>query len=492
MLVRPPLVLLAVGAIFVASSAFGETPIGSDALPGIHRLGFAKGPNKSRLSAAATVGYGFTEAQSDADAAHHRQIGEFALGVAPVRWFAADLRLEERYDLHPDDGRGTDDGWVFDPKFGLRAPIALSSSVGIAPDVTVWLPGASSVGTAFEAATFDFRALATLSTRTADIGLAVGYRLDRSSAAGENAARLRPGDRLALGLSDFDAVLCSLGTSVDLGKVSLKGEVGADLLIGSGAPSVGESPIRALIGAGFDLTRGLALDVLVEGSLSSRPDFGATDPLIPIEPRVSALIGVRYGLEPSPPPPPQARPKEKPKAVAPKPEPPKAPVKVPVQVRLQDDDEQPVVGARVTIRIGDKTCELEGDDEGMYRASECPTGKGKLHSTGGGIADLERDVELSGTQTVELEAKGQIAALSAQIRGLVRSFAGKPVAATITVLPAGTKVTADAQGVFTIDAEPGKYEVVIEAEGYVTQKRAVELKQQGVVVLNADLVKEAP
>jgi hypothetical protein len=81
-----------------------------------------------------TLGYGYTEPQAAFDDAHHRQVGRLALGAAPVDWFAASLRFDERYDLHPDDGRGEDDGWVFDPRLGARPGLRHGDVRGAGPD----------------------------------------------------------------------------------------------------------------------------------------------------------------------------------------------------------------------------------------------------------------------------------------------------------------------------------------------------------------------
>jgi hypothetical protein len=78
---------------------------------------------------------------------------------------------------------------------------------------------------------------------------------------------------------------------------------------------------------------------------------------------------------------------------------------------------------------------------------------------------------------------------SGQVRGLVRAFDGKAIAARITVEPGGHQTRTDAQGFFQIDVPPGKYEVIIEAKGYAAQRRGVEVEKDGVLILNADLAR---
>jgi len=77
-----------------------------------------------------------------------------------------------------------------------------------------------------------------------------------------------------------------------------------------------------------------------------------------------------------------------------------------------------------------------------------------------------------------------------QIRGVVRSFDGKAVGARIRIEPPGTETRVDDKGSFQIDVPPGSYDIVVEAAGYVTQRRRVQVEPQGVVILNADLVKK--
>lgn len=464
-------------------------PIASDALPGLERTAFATPLAPAFLSGALTLGYGFTEAQGVGDEAHHRQLGRLAVGIAPANWFAANLRLDERFDLHPDDGVGEDNGWVFDPRLGTRFTFPLNEELYVGPDLVAWLPGSESASESLKAVTLDARLLATFSDGSLSSGLAVGYRLDNSGKAGEDAARLSPGDRLALGLSDFDAILGSWGLAYDLGGTVLKGELSADLLVGSEAPPISESPLRVGAGVAHTLGAGFALDFSVEGVLSARPDFGPSDPLVPIEPRVTGMVGLRYRLEP-----PAKAASTRPDESAPKPVTPEAPAQpttVPVELHLIDDDDQPVVDANVELEIDGQKYPLTGDGNGNYKLEQAPIGKGrgKLRASGEGITPIEKDVELGAGKPVKVEAKAPVALPTAQVRGLVRSFQGKPLKAKVRVEPSGKEVSTDEKGAFVIDVEPGEYEVVIEAQGFETQRRTVKVAKQGVVVLNADLVK---
>ena len=71
----------------------------------------------------------------------------------------------------------------------------------------------------------------------------------------------------------------------------------------------------------------------------------------------------------------------------------------------------------------------------------------------------------------------------------MRSYQGKPLAAKIRIEPGGLEGQTDETGMFQIDVQPGEYDVEIESAGFATQRRHVKVDKQGVVVINADLVK---
>jgi len=288
------------------------------------------------------------------------------------------------------------------------------------------------------------------------------------------------------GTAKHRAILAAFGMAYDFGGSVLKGELSADLLVGSGAPPAAESPLRAALGFAQDLGKALVFDVTVEGVFSSRPDFGPGDPLIPIEPRVTGLIGLRYRLEPPPraaPPPAPAEPTA--------PAPPPKPTTVPLELHLIDDDGQEVADATVELEVDGKKYPLTNAGNGDYRIEQAPigSGRGKLRASGESINPIEKDVQLGGGAPVKVEAQAPVALPTAQVRGLVRSFQGKPLMAKIRVEPSGQEVGTDDKGSFVVDVDPGEYQVTIEAEGYETQRRTVKVGKQGVVVLNADLVK---
>ena len=76
-----------------------------------------------------------------------------------------------------------------------------------------------------------------------------------------------------------------------------------------------------------------------------------------------------------------------------------------------------------------------------------------------------------------------------QLLGTVRNYNGKPLKASLTIEPAGTRAQSDENGEFTLDLPPGDYQVTIEADGLKPQTRKVKIEQNGVTILNVDMRK---
>ena len=75
-----------------------------------------------------------------------------------------------------------------------------------------------------------------------------------------------------------------------------------------------------------------------------------------------------------------------------------------------------------------------------------------------------------------------------QLRGQVLSFDGQPLAATVKVTgKTEATATTDAQGFFTVELPAGAFDVEIESKGHATQRRKVNVKLDGVTVLNVDM-----
>jgi hypothetical protein len=484
----PPAALLvllypAVAGAEEASSRLGDT---AWALPGIVRVGVpALAPR--RFAAAASAGYGFTEAQSDADGAHHRLTGSLAAAIAPISALDIALRLDGRYDMHPADPvGGAHSGAVGDPRLLARLGTAVND-FRLGGEVVGWFPGKDAPSFTPSSASVDLKALGAFTPKSGLVAaMSAGFRFDNSGNAAPDLHSLRFGDRVALGLSDSNAVLVGVGVSVPVAeRTDVLGEFSADFLVGSAAPSASQSPMRVTAGARHRLTDAFSVELLAEVSPSGRPPLGPDDPLVPIEPRFSITAGLGYRLPFDAP----AKAKEQHEQEAP----PVAPAVVApaktgeLALRVTGQGGAKVTGCSAEIRAGDQTDRVEAGDDGTFPPRTLPAGTVHLKLSADGFTPVERDVSIEPGKTQRLSVELAPAPPSGQLRGLVRSFNGRGLAASIHVEPIGVEAKADADGNFTIDVPPGNYEVVIRADHFKAQRRKVHVDQNGVTVLNAEL-----
>ena len=452
----------------------------SDAQPGLQRVGVAQ---PAPPTVAATAGYGYTEPQSDDDGGHHRLSLRVAGALAVVPFLNVAPYLDLRHDIHRDDS-----GTVIDANLAARAFLP-SDRFHLGAELKLWVPGSEVASGIADALSLDSRVLFAKRFEKLLLACHVGYRLDRSAATGSEAPLLAPGDRLALGVSEFDALLVGLGAGYHLGPTELYSEATGDLLIGSGAPPIGQSPLRIALGVRRAFTERLSAEGSLEASLSGRPSIAPDAPLIPIEPRFSVHAGIRYDFgarkSVAAPPAPAPAPAPKPVVVAPA-----APTESALALTLVDEDGAPVPG--VTVRISAKGAEqtLTAGADGACRAEHLAPGETKLRFEAKGFEPLERTFTLAPGAPVAQTITLKTLPPPSQVRGVVRSYGGKGLAARIRVEPVGVEARTDAGGAFQVDVPPGNYEVIVEAEGYQPQRRKISVDQQGVVILNADLVKK--
>jgi hypothetical protein len=155
---------------------------------------------------------------------------------------------------------------------------------------------------------------------------------------------------------------------------------------------------------------------------------------------------------------------------------------------LLDDRGQPLARAEVTVTQHGTEQPLVETEPGHYRLDKAEPGSAHVRARADGFKLIERDIELALGRPLRLDAKAEPALPPGQVRGIVRSFRGKPLAAKVQLQPGGLEAHTDAEGFFQIDVPPGQYEVLIESPGYEPQQRKAKVDQQGVVIVNADLV----
>jgi hypothetical protein len=463
-----------------------------------HALGrvLTAGPGPTGPTLLTSGGYGYTGAVLGMGDAHHRIAGALSLDERPLPWLDLVLRLDGRYDAHAVPGQASDTGMVGDPRLYARVDRLWSGGLRLGARAGLWLPGRNAPSLDASALSPELVAMASYAPPSAPIAVTanVGYRRDRSAHSAPDAAMLSAGDRLALEVSAFDAVLVGLAAAVGRGPAQGFLEASADLLVGGGAPPARTSPIFVGAGGRLAVGRDLRLEAEIEISPSQRPDISPTAPLVPIPPRFGVWLGLAYRLGAAPPAPPSSPPPPAP-AAAPPPAPAAAPATITLRGHVSASDGGKLAELRVELTAGGVGREVTVDEEGRFSVDGKP---GEEVTVSAEAAD-----HLPGRATVTLRAGGANAvdltlerrASRGQIRGLVRSLRGAAVAADILVEPetpppdgAGEGKSLRAQdGRFQIDVAPGRYRVTISAPGYEVQKRKVDVEENGVTVLNVDL-----
>jgi hypothetical protein len=499
------------------------------ALPGVYRVATAE-PAAGGLSFYTGAGYGYAGEVFGTGDTHHRATGSLAASFGPVSWLSLGLRMDGRFDQHSEQGKrpdGTtgevaDDGLVGDPRFLAQARTSLTDSWHLGGRLTLWFPGSEAPSLVLGATTTDALAALTYAPPGSPLrlGLEAGFRLDRSAESAGDAGVLSQADRLSLGVSDSNAVLLGAGATFRAGDVEILGELTWDVLVGGDAPSLRESPLRLAAGVRVPMLDNLAAQIVIESNLARLPTAAPGEPLAPYEPRVSVGVGLHYRFGA----PPRARPDgagtgEDTPARPRRPGQPGAPDAAQPGVihgRVQGPGGVAVTSAVVTVAsssaqpqatpaTGEATPEGPGspaaspgvppaftaeagvDAEGRFRVAGVPGGPVTVTARAGGFEPVTRSLTVAPGGEHELDFDLERALPPGQLRGFVRSFGGKPVAATLTVEPLGQTITAGEDGSFEIDVAPGRYEVVIRAPGYREQRRAVTIEEGGVLILNVDL-----
>jgi hypothetical protein len=477
-----------------SSVEIGDT---ASALPGIVRVPVAGGNARAGVAGAASAGFGVTESVLATSDVHRRAFGSLAASFRSSGCLAASLRLDGRYDWHSDVPGGDGGGGVGDPRIAARCGADLGS-LKIGAELGVWLPGKGAPSVDFAAVSPQLALLAALTPPASPLTLAseVGFRLDRSAHAAPDPDRLARADRLSLGVSDTNALLLGLGGVLRVGSnVEALGEWSWDLRVPPEGVSAADAPMRLDAGARFSpgARKTIQFQLVIEVSTSGRPAIEPGAPLVPVEPRASFFAGVTI-RPPLPEPPAVAPPPVDPGAAAAS-----AARTGSVRGHVTGEGGGAVVGARVHVEApGQPGVDLVPDDRGVFEGRDLPAGKAELRISAEGWQEQVRAVEIAPGKTVDVDVELLRALPLGQIRGLVRSFSGAPISATVRIEPLGgsaarggegeAKVAVVGQGGrFELDVPPGSYDVIVKAAGYADQHRHVKVEANGVVVLDLDM-----
>ena len=473
---------------------------GSWALPAIGRISVPD-PDRPGVSIAGTAGFGITEGVLNDQDSHQRYSGSLAGAFRPVDWLAIGLRLDGRLDLHSST-HGTDNGMVGDPRLLVRGAFRVTDGLRLGLEGVVWIPGGNAPSFQMSATTIDLTGLLAWSPSSGSpftLAVRAGYRIDNSAKSIASPTLLSAADHLALGVSSFSSVLLGLGASYRVGSAELLGEFTWDMLIGSGAPSATQSPMRLAGGARFALndSHSLFLQAMVEGALSSRPSLVDQSVQIPVEPRVSVLASLVWRIggdshavvethaETTPAVVQETAPTPTPTVAA-------AAETAVVTGTIREDGGPTLPGVNVHLVVGDRSFDAVSQADGTFHFDAVPAGSAHLTATLDGYATLELDAPVVANTPSNAELVMQHAQPAGVIRGRIRSFDGRPLAANIRVMTNGQAepvhtASASAEGTFEFEIPPGNYQVIVEAPGHDSQRRRVTVELQGVTVLNVDM-----
>lgn len=481
----------ALGVLGWAPQAGAEEAVlgaSASAVPGYLRVPVPSAAARGALLSGG-VGYGFTESQVEAPGDHHRMGARVGAVLTPVHWLDVALLSRLEHDTHATaDELGSDGGTIIDSDVYAQAGTRLASGIHLGAGARGKFVRGVDLGRSLANPAVDLTLLAAYVPGASpfSVGALAGFRYDRTADAVLDASSYRRGDRLALGVSELNAVPLGIGGSYRFGATELIAELSADLLVGESAPALTQSPLRAGAGVRHKLGDQLALRLLTETALGARPPTGPTDPLLPVEPRFQVLVGVSYALldwEPEPP---------GPSPLPARPEPARPPTPVAnstLEVKVTTRDGFPLSEAVVELERAGSVLSVPHHNLESYRLDKLPAGPATLRISGPRLTPEVRKIELSSGAVSVIDVQLTPAPETGQLRGLVRSFGGQGLQAQIRVEPLGTELVTEASGEFSLNVPPGHYDVVIVAPGHASQRRGVEVTVDGVIILNADLAK---
>lgn len=461
--------------------------LGDDAMPGVMRVDSAS-PIPSGMALSLTSGYGYTGADLEQGDKHHRGMGRMVFSYGVMSDLAVALRLDGRYDKHFGTS-GRDDGWVGDPRLLARYRTTLSDTLAVGAQFGFWAPSSDVPSIIFDALSVEALTSLTYGAVGGPLQVSVnaGYRLDRSGASVEEPMLLSLADRLSLGLSDYNAVLVGLGVSYRIGKLEALAEWSLDLLHGAGAPRFRESPMRAGIGARYPITDTIDIFGQVEARLSAVDSMEVQDSLFPFEPSLQTFAGLhlRFGgdkpapiieekivkiEEPLPPPPPPLPPTR-------------------ALTGVVKSGETPIANATLVVKDKDgKEKTITTGEDGSFTIDELLLGGVSVSVKVEGYEDAQLELTLS-EDSPDIVVTLEAILPPGQLRGVVRSFRGKPLKAELTIMPANTTLETADDGGFEIDLPPGDYTVTVTVDGFKEQTRQIHIDEDGVTIMNVDLRK---
>lgn len=453
--------------LLLSSIARADEPavgLGDDGLAAVSRIGLPVA-DRPRLTFALGGEFGLENDLPEQDESTTRMGGVVGVGYYPVHWFgmAADYRL--RSDQHP-DAAGAEIDSAGDAGLTLRAGGRFyAAHVGV--ELSARMPGGDGAAPRPEGLSGELKFL--LANRPEARGRVVGqvgFRIDRSELALDDPPATSA-DRFTAQLGEHNAFLMGLGIAYALDNArafEVLGELGADVLVGTGRDELERSLLRGGLGLRVRASESVQLELMIEGSPSARGAGDFEEPLVEMAPRLASRLGVRVSLPTGRAPPPVAKPERRERAAfAPGRE--RAPVAPP--------EVNPYAEAIPKSPLEFAAADTTEDEPEPYTQDESEPA----------VDEAEPEPE------PEAEPAEAPPSKFAVVRGYIRSFDGKPLPATAKLYPSGKKTKTDDNGYFELELKPGRYTVRLRAYGYGSQNRKIIARRNGVTVLNVELRK---
>lgn len=318
----------------------------------------------------------------------------------------------------------------------------------------------------------------------------LGYTYQNAHTSGANQyfARDLPGHLLAMttGQWYYDQLVYGLGLEAPLPYVTpyveLWGQMALDVPTGFGPEGAdygfGDSMLIATPGLRFAVGRGLSVDLAADLGLLGTgggltPDVAKLTPGQPINPAYAVHLGVSYTFSPF---------------VA----------ETQVEVR---EKERPlgqvsgcVVDANSGAKIEEAFVEFTGttgprivvDERGCFVSPQLEPGTLLLRVKHPEFEPSETSVEILADQVATTQVPLKPAPRFGQFKGVVTNDKDLPVNAVLEVQSTDGKSTEHtaAEGEFTVPLAPGRYQVVVKADGYLQQGAAVLVEPLGKTIRN--------
>ena len=147
--------------------------------------------------------------------------------------------------------------------------------------------------------------------------------------------------------------------------------------------------------------------------------------------------------------------------------------------------EEPVAGAAIV----SGTLKTSSDAQGRYVLENVGPGPVTVSVQAAGLTEVEEVAQVPAEAEAALDFMlvPKELEVRATLRGLIRAKDGAAVQATVRVVELKLKVAVKPDGRFSADVPRGKYTLIIEARGFVTQRKILEVSSGDQAIFHAEL-----